>query len=314
MELRAQDGVHSTRSERVESAGRPLDGLLPVMSMVGELKWDKPVVHVIDAEADSVDHFRQWHRAGHVFLVRADDEPRVNFKGQKQALSRVADKLKKSRAFRYSRDVLYHGKPAQQYVAEAAVTLTRAARPQAPKGQPRRTIPGEALALRLVVAEVRNKSGRVLARWLLLSNVSAEYTTDTIALWYYWRWRVESFFKLLKTAGLNLEQWQQETAAALIRRLLVAAMACVTVWNLERDTSPAAKEMQTILVRLSGRQMKRSRPITSSALLTGLWNLLAALALFEEVPLEKIQSLLAAVGIEPIKDKIKNQPPDPGDV
>lgn len=309
MELSAQDGVHSTRSECPEPAGRPLDGLLPVMTMVGELKWDKPVVHVIDAEADSVDHFRQWHRAGHVFLVRADNEPRANFQGTEQPLSRVADHLKKSRAFRHSREVLYHGKPAQQYVAESEVVLTRAARPQAQEGQPRRNIPGEALPLRLVVTEVRTRSGRVLARWLLLSNASAEYSADTIALWYYWRWRIESYFKLLKTAGLNLEHWQQEKAAVLIRRLLVAAMACVTVWRLERDSSPAAQKLKTILVQLSGRQMKRSRPVTSSALLTGLWSLLAALALFERVPLEDLRALLAKVGLE----MTNNRPPSQRD-
>jgi hypothetical protein len=33
-----------------------------------------------------------------------------------------------------------------------------------------------------------------------------------VALWHYWRWRIESYFKLLKSAGLQLEEWQQATA------------------------------------------------------------------------------------------------------
>lgn len=298
LELRASDGVHSTLSDRVEAAVSPLDGLLPVMNMVAGLRWDKPVVHLVDAEADSVDHFRQWNRAGHAFVVRADEEPHVNFQGQEQPVSHVADQLKQSGAFRWSREVEYHGPTAQQYVAEAAVVLTRAARPRPRGGQPRRNIPGEPLSLRLVVAEVRDEAGRVLARWLLLSNVSAEISAATIALWYYWRWQIESYFKLLKTAGLNLEHWQQETAAALIRRLLVAAMACVTVWRLERDPSQPAQELKSVLVRLSGRQMKRSRPITTPALLAGLWTLLAVLALFEHVSLDDIRAMLAATGLE----------------
>ena len=30
--------------------------------------------------------------------------------------------------------------------------------------------------------------------------------------WYYWRWKIESFFKLLKSAGQQLESWQQPSA------------------------------------------------------------------------------------------------------
>lgn len=305
--LRACDGVHSTLSDRVEPALSPLEDLLPVMTMVAELKWDKPVVHLVDAEADSVHHFRQWNRAGHAFVVRADEEPHVDFEGQEHPLSHVADRLKRSGAFRWSREVEYHGQTAQQYVAEAAVVLTRAARPRPRDGQPRRNIPGEPLPLRLVVAEVRDEEGRVLARWLLLSNVSAEISAETIALWYYWRWQIESYFKLLKTAGLNLEHWQQETAAALVRRLLVAAMACVTVWRLERDPSKPAQKLKTLLIRLSGRQMKRSRPVTTPALLAGMWTLLAALALFEQVNLDDIRALLTTVGLEQPPRKTTNR-------
>ena len=112
MELHAQDGVYSTRSERLLSEVRPFDGLLPVIAMAAELNWDKPVVHVMDAEADSVDHFRQWNRAGYQFLVRADNEPRANFEGQEQPLSQVADTLKQSGALHFSLAVLCHGKAA----------------------------------------------------------------------------------------------------------------------------------------------------------------------------------------------------------
>jgi len=52
----------------------------------------------------------------------------------------------------------------------------------------------------------------------------------TVARWYYWRWRIESYHKLLKGAGQQVEQWQQESAAALARRLLVAAMAWTAAW------------------------------------------------------------------------------------
>jgi IS4 transposase len=47
--------------------------------------------------------------------------------------------------------------------------------------------------LRLVVTEVRDLGGRVLARWLLLTNVPTELAdAATIARWYYFRWRIEN--------------------------------------------------------------------------------------------------------------------------
>jgi hypothetical protein len=48
----------------------------------------------------------------------------------------------------------------------------------------------------------------------LLSNVVGQ-PADTLALWYYWRWQIECFFKLLKTQGLHLEDWQQESGLAI---------------------------------------------------------------------------------------------------
>jgi len=85
-------------------------------------------------------------------------------------------------------------------------------------------------------------------------------------LWYYWRWSIESFFKLLKSAGLQVEAWQQTTAPATAKRLLVASMACVTVWHLARSEHPQAPAARELLIRLSGRQMKRTTPYTMPAL------------------------------------------------
>src|SRR5262249_35054581 len=130
-------------------------------------------------------------------------------------------------------------------------------------------LPGRPLTLRLVVCEVRD-GDRVLSRWLLLTNVPADVPASEVALWYYWRWRIESFFKLLKSAGVGGEGWHRESAQAIPRRLLVACMSCLTVWRLGRQSSPAAERCQAMLVRLSGRQTKRKRPVTAPALLAGL--------------------------------------------
>lgn len=105
---------------------------------------------------------------------------------------------------------------------------------------------------------------------------------------YYWRWQIESFFKLLKSSGQEIEHGQQTTGAALAGRLLVAAMACVVVWGLQRSETAEAETMKDLLIRLSGRQMKRTPPYPAPAFpsrlrawLAGLFILRAALELLD---------------------------------
>jgi hypothetical protein len=304
-QMRAANGVYSSRSARVQPVPSQLDALAPTMRFVRRLKLGKPVVHIIDREADSVGHYRQWARHQRLFLVRADAQRVVRHEGQERSLSEVVASLHRSGAFRPSRAVQYHGRPAEQFVAEAAVVLERPAAPnrRGAGSGPRRLVRGAKLPLRLVVSEVRDGDGALLATWLLLTNVPASVTAHEVALWYYWRWRVESYFKLLKGAGLHLEQWQQETAQAVAKRLLVASMACVVVWQVARSEAPGAAEVRRLLVRLSGRQMKWGVESTEPALLAGLWVLLSAMKVLEH---EDLSSLLRiAQSVLPTSD-----PPD----
>jgi hypothetical protein len=275
MSLRGADGVHCSRSARVRPAASPLDELDPTMRYVERQNLGRPLVHIIDAEADSVGHFRQWAtQPGRYFVVRGDDRL-VQHAGQEQRCSTIRQTLAEAGAFRFTREISYHGRPAQQWVACATVRLTRPAQRNRPGRGDRRRIPGPPLELRLILVEARDDQGAILAIWYLLTNVPAEVEASTVALWYYWRWSIESYFKLLKSAGMQVEAWQQTTAAAIARRLLVASMACITVWRLARSTHPQAEHARRLLVRLSGRQMKYGRTHTLPALLAGLWVLLA---------------------------------------
>src|SRR5690606_6428536 len=124
------------------------------------------------------------------------------------------------------------------------------------------------------------------------SNVEPEVNAARLALWYYWRWQVEGYFKLLKSCGLQLESWQQQSAPAIMRRLLVASMACVTVWRLNRSKRPQAEQVRKLLVRLSGRQMKANVTHTIPALLAGLQLLLRMLTALENYTLEELLEAL----------------------
>jgi hypothetical protein len=290
-DLRAEAGLYSTRAREALPAGKHLDGLTQRMKYLEGLEFKRPLVHIVDRESDSVGHYRQWQQRR--FLVRAKGRQRVEWQGRSQLLSQVASQLQSQGAFKYARPVELKGRSAHQDVAETQVVLKRAARPKN-KGKSS-SIRGAALSLRLVVSQVRSEAGELLATWLLLSNLEESVWAGELALWYYWRWRVESFFKLLKSAGLQVERWQQQTGQAIARRLVVASMACVVVWQLACDPSPEAEQSRRLLVRLSGRQMKRGRSWTAPALLDGLWVLLAMLDLLEHEDEGKLGTLLQSL-------------------
>lgn len=289
-ELATAQGVLSTRSDRRLPARAHLDALTLAQAQVERLELGKPIVHIVDAEGDSVGHMRRWHAKKQRFLTRGDDIRWVLWQGQECQVATLLPQL----AMRYARAVAYKGRAAQQYLAETTVTLHRAARQhRMVKGQHvQRTRKGKPLDLRLVVSEIRAASGEVLAVWLLWTNVRG-VSAETIALWYYWRWQIESYFKLLKRAGQHVEQWQQTCAAAIARRLLVAAMACVVVWSLARSQAPQAAEARHLLVRLSGRLMQRGVEFTEPALLAGMWVLLAMLDTLEDYTPAQLRQLAA---------------------
>ena len=161
------------------------------------------------------------------------------------------------------------------------------------EGNKKVEIPGPPLPLRLVVTEVRDDKGRVLARWLLLSNVPAELAdAATIARWYYFRWRIESLHKLLKSAGWQLERWLQRDGQKLMIKLLLALGAVRSIWALERQHDVASVAFQQLLMQLSGRQTKRGRAITTSGLLAGLWVLPGALGALARHGPEQINTML----------------------
>jgi len=292
--VKTADAVYSTAEQAPRLDDHHLDQLEPTMREAQ--RWDLPrrVVHVIDREADSLGHFRDWDALGHQFVVRCDDR-RVLWEGESWLLSEIADHWDREVLFEEVGEALYHGRTVRQEVAQAQIVLHRPHKTRVDGKQ--RDVPGRALPMRLVVTRLVDEEGSILAQWLLLTNLLSEVSAYQIALWYYWRWRIESFFKLLKSHGQQLEHWLQETGEAITRRLLVAAMACVVVWELERDDSPEAEEAKTILVRLSGRSTKLTRRCTAPALLAGYMVLLSITDLLQntDYDLRKLKRIAAAV-------------------
>ena len=292
MSLKTAEKVHTTCENPVADVQHK-EQVLPMME--ASRGWNLPakIVHVIDSEADSLGHWRQWAEAGHLFLVRGGDRY-VTWEDRTLLVSQIVAELSENQRFLRARDVEFHGKKATQEIAEIPVILERPSRHK--KNGKRTSRPGKPLALRLVITRVRNpESHEILSTWYLSTNVPSAVPTEQIALWYYWRWRVETYFKLMKSAGLELDRWQQESGRAIMNRLLVASMAAAMVWNLERSTDDEAITFKNQLVGLSGKTVKRGRPHTPGALLSGLFVLLQIFEFLESLDfdVDKILKLRA---------------------
>jgi hypothetical protein len=296
LRLRTANATLSTRPTATANPPGHVDELLDVMSDA-KSRWNlgKPLVHVVDREADSVDHYRRWSHRGHTFLIRADSDRVVKVHSQdvklEQLVARVGlNWLAVKDEAGQPRSLSIKGVVGTLWVAEAAVVLDRPAKKRVGKGQ-RIDVCGVPLPLRLVVSWVVSGDGEILAEWFLLTNATDSFAPATIACWYAWRWRIESYHKLLKSSGMNAEGWQQESGVAVAKRLVVASMACLTVWHLREDPSELAGELRGVLVRLSGRQMKHRVESTAPALLAGLEKLLAIDDLLEEYDLQEVLAL-----------------------
>ncbi|KAJ3066534.1 hypothetical protein HK102_007631 [Quaeritorhiza haematococci] len=304
--LRTAGGMLSTR---LGGAGLPpghVDELGDAMAAAESWRLPRDLVHVVDREADSVGHYREWQAAGRLFVVRADASRKVLHGGRERKLDDVAAGL----AGEFRDAAAAAGGPTvvtlragvgRVKAAEAAVVLHRPARRNtgektAAGNKKQVDVAGPPLPLRPVVTRVVGEMGTVLAEWRLFTNVPAEAAdAATLGRWYARRWEVETYHKLLKSAGMNAEAWRQREGEAFLRRLCVASMACLTVWHLRRDESDEAKRLRTTLVRLSGRSMRHKVESTAPALLAGLERLLAVDDLMRRDDLDEILALARRV-------------------
>lgn len=288
--LWSQDGCLSTCQAALIPDLELRDALGLTMDLLAAQKWSKRLCHIIDRGADSAHHLRAWDRAGHAFLVRGTEAHYLSWQGRAWPTGQLADgvPLQPAQAVEWE-----GGSTAQLLVGETPVLLTRPARRRGTDGK-ERVEKGPPLPLRLIVCEVRLPDETVAARWCLLSNVPPEVAADTLVDWYYWRWRIESYFKLLKSAGCQLEHWQQATALAVAKRLCVVALACVVIWQLQQATGPVAEQTRAVLLRLSGRQVRRGHA-PAPALLAGLWSLLAVLDALDHFTLDELKQVANSI-------------------
>ena len=285
-------GIYSSRREKPSPRHRQLDELNRAFGYVEKLELALECIHIVDRQADSLLHLRRFVRCRRKFVIRSNDVRRVRHEGESKVLAEVEETLVSQ--LKYVREVEHQGKKAFQYVAETTVILERMSktkRPTAENPSQRKLIKGKPIELRFILSEVRDKQGKVLSVWRLWTNVEEQVKAAEIALWYYWRWKIESFFKLLKKGGQQIEHWQQESGEAIAKRLLVVAQACVLVWTLALSTDEKAVEMREFLISLSGRQMKRGVAYTTPALFVGMWQFLAIIDALERYTTAELEEM-----------------------
>lgn len=300
LSLTSSNGVHSVWHDKPQARQAPLDDLSETMTHLRAAQLPLPLVHIIDRESNSVWHWRWWDGRGDLLLSRTSADRHARWQGRRLRLHEIAQEL----TWRPDKVVAVSARlQAQAFVAETSVSFTDPAYRRGPDGQ-RRLIKGAPVNLRLIVVQLRLPDETIVAEWYLATNLPSQVTASVLTEWYYWRWTIESVTKLYKSAGLHLEQWQQETAQATAKRLLVAAMACVLVWEVQRTDTPQMEEFRQLLLRLSGRQIKAGQA-TAPALLSGLWTLLAMLDALQKYDLKELLELASLLPVETMLKQVK---------
>jgi hypothetical protein len=300
LSLTSSQGVYSTWREKPQERQAPLDDLSETMEQLRALGFDLPLVHIVECESNSIWHWRLWNEREDLFVSRATADRHAHWQERRLRLYEIASRL----AWKADKVVAITAElEAQAFIAETTVTFTDPAYRRGSGGK-RKVIKGEPFQARLIVVQLRLPDETVFAKWYLVTNLPAEVTASVIAEWYYWRWTIESATKLHKSAGLHVEQWQQETAEATAKRLLVAAMACVVVWQVQRADTPQMEEFRKLLLRLSGRQIRRGQA-TAPALLSGLWTFLAVLDALQKYDLKELLELASQLPIANLLEQIK---------
>ncbi|CAG22062.1 IS4-like element ISPpr4 family transposase [Photobacterium profundum] len=274
LNLLTSNGIYQCRSQELQPKQSHLDSLFDSIHWQEQLDLDKPLVHVVDREADSAKDLR---RLGSVhWLTRTKKGSTFRHEGQ----FKTAEIISRTISPDLKGVISLRGKEGYLFVGETTVELHRKSEKLA----------SAAPTCRFVMSLVTDDEGKELARWYLLSNVLDVDATE-IATWYCHRWNIESWFKLLKSDGHQLEKWQQTTAESILKRLITASVATTLIFKLYSDSSDEANEFKGFLVKLSGRLTKRTKPVTQPSLLAGLWVFLQMCEVLDTYTMDEINAM-----------------------
>ena len=274
--LKTSEAVYSTYDDKIIYKQTHLQELASRAKWIDRnLKSDKKIVHIVDREADSVAFMRTLSSNNNLFLLRVKDNSKLYYPTEDIDINQklLADKLPFGAKVK---TIKYRNKKTTIYVNECDVEVRRDATTFVLNSEGKKKLQkteGDPVKVRFIVERLVDENNKVVAKWLLITNIlDKEVSSSTLATWYYYRWKIESYFKLLKSSGFNLEAWQQIEPEALFKRLLVVSYSCILVWKIANDSSENSQKIRKFLVMLSGKQLEWNTEFTYPALLSGLEN------------------------------------------
>jgi len=277
--LKSSKKVYSTYTDEIDYNKTHLEELAERIKWIKTLNIDKKIVNMIDREGDSVGFLRDIK--DELFLIRVRNQPTIHWIEKDLKINGKA--LSNQLEHKLIKKIKYKNQTMTLHGCEVDIEVKRqqSIDRKIDGERVQKRIDGEPVKARFISVKLVDKNNKEISRWLLLSNIEEDVSLDTLVTWYYYRWNIESYFKLLKSSGHQLESWQQKTPKAIFRRLIIVSYACVLVWQLANAKDKKAEELRNLLIRLSGRQMSYGTDFTYPTLFAGLWILLSMLELME---------------------------------
>ena len=238
---------------------------------------------IADREADIYEEFVRIPDSRTHLLIRAlqnrllydHDEKLFEYVASQPVQESYTFKIQSSQKHRKPRD-------AEMEVRFCKVKLCR------PKNSPHKE---SAAFVEVWVVEAKEcstsvPSGEKPVLWRLLTTHPIESVCDArqIIQWYRWRWLIEQLFRLLKRKGLNVEESQLESGAALRKLVIMALSVALTILQLTcdregqagRDGSVAFSSdelqcMEKIMPHYEGKTKAQQNPYLVRSLAWAAW-------------------------------------------
>lgn len=272
-ELRNTQGLFSSQSEQILPFSDHLEQTERAVDSVEKLLPFRLLIHLCDREFDDLALFR--HMDTRKYVIRCQHLNRlVMVHGEERSLRSHIERIKLRQAGEVLRRVDNTEQLFELWVGETEVTLCgKSLRGVAKKK--RKPEKGNPLRVRVVISELRHPEHKTL-RWVLLTNLD-DSAQDIVAA-YLLRWKVERIFWLTKL-GFRLEDWHQENAMRISRRLLLVQLAAMAVYQLGQQNDPETVEVIKRIALLGGWSGRACTPIGPTVLMRGVLIFIAAVQL-----------------------------------
>lgn len=291
-ELNHAQGLLSSTSAQVLPFRDHLEQTERAVDAVEKMLPGRTLVHLCDREFDDLALHR--HLAKRKSVIRCQHlNRRVTVRGEKRSLQSQIQRVRLAQVGEVVRRDGDQPKTYQLWVGETKVCFGEPALRGVAKKK-RKPQKGVSLRVRVIVSELRHPTDKTL-RWVLLTNLT-DSAQDVVGA-YILRWKVERIFWLEKL-GFRLEDWHQESAERVGRRLLLVQLAAMAVYQLMNQTDPASVELVQRLALLGGWSGRAKTPIGPTVLMRGVMIFIAAVQLCQLV--DKRELFRMARSLEPL--------------